>query len=36
LLNYPGDITENLSIDFNFAAVDKNYESYHGANVKLR
>lgn len=36
LLNYPGDITENLSIDFNFAAVDKSYESYNGTNVKLR
>lgn len=36
LLNYPGDITENLSIDFNFAAVDKHYESYTGVNVKLR
>ncbi len=36
LLNYPGDITENLSMDFNFAAVDKQYESYNGVNVKLR
>lgn len=36
LLNYPGDITENLSIDFNFASVDKHYESYTGVNVKLR
>lgn len=36
LLNYPGDITENLAIDFNFASVDKHYESYTGVNVKLR
>lgn len=36
LLHYPGEITENMSIDFNFAAVDKSYESYTGTNVKLR
>lgn len=36
LLHYPGEITENLAIDFNFAAVDKHYESYTGVNVKLR
>lgn len=36
LLNYPGDITENTSIDFNFPAVDKPHESYAGVNVKLR
>ncbi len=36
LLNYPGEITENMTIDFNFADVDKHYESYTGANVKLR
>lgn len=35
-LCYPGEITENLSLDFNFAAVDKPHESYHGVNVKLR
>ncbi|RNA24133.1 vacuolar sorting-associated 26B-like [Brachionus plicatilis] len=35
-LCYPGEISENLSVDFNFAAVDKPHESYHGANVKLR
>ena len=36
LLNYPGDISENMSIDFNFASVDKQHESYNGVNVKLR
>ena len=36
LLNYPGEISENQSIDFNFPTVDKQYESYHGVNVKLR
>lgn len=36
LLNYPGEITENLAIDFNFPAVDKQHESYAGVNVKLR
>jgi vacuolar protein sorting-associated protein 26 len=36
LLHYPGEITENMSIDFNFPAVDKQYESYNGINVKLR
>lgn len=36
LLSYPGEITENMSIDFNFPAVDKPHESYNGVNVKLR
>ena len=36
LLNYPGEITENMSIDFNFPSVDKPHESYNGVNVKLR
>jgi vacuolar protein sorting-associated protein 26 len=36
LLHYPGEITENMSIDFNFPAVDKQHESYNGINVKLR
>lgn len=36
LLNYPGEITENTSIDFNFPSVDKPHESYAGVNVKLR
>ncbi len=36
LLVYPGEITENMSIDFNFPAVDKPHESYNGVNVKLR
>jgi vacuolar protein sorting-associated protein 26 len=36
LLNFPGEITENVSIDFNFPAVDKQHESYSGTNVKLR
>jgi vacuolar protein sorting-associated protein 26 len=36
LLNYPGEINENMSIDFNFASVDKQHESYIGVNVKLR
>lgn len=35
-LCFPGEITENLSVDFNFPAVDKPHESYHGVNVKLR
>ena len=36
LLLYPGDITENLALEFNFPNVDKPYESYAGVNVKLR
>lgn len=36
LLAYPGEITENMSVDFNFPAVDKPHESYNGVNVKLR
>ena len=36
LLAYPGEITENMAIDFNFPSVDKPHESYNGVNVKLR
>jgi vacuolar protein sorting-associated protein 26 len=36
LLNYPGEITENMSIGFSFPNVDKQHESYSGVNVKLR
>jgi vacuolar protein sorting-associated protein 26 len=36
LLMYPGEISENLCIDFRFPDVDKPHESYHGVNVKLR
>jgi hypothetical protein len=36
LLLYPGEISDNLALDFNFQNVDKPYESYSGVNVKLR
>ncbi len=36
LLLYPGEITDTLSLDFNFPSVDKPYESYNGVNVRLR
>jgi len=32
----PGDITQNTSFDFEFNQVEKPYECYTGANVKLR
>jgi vacuolar protein sorting-associated protein 26 len=36
LLSLPGELTENTSLDFAFANVEKPYESYIGMNVKLR
>ncbi|CAF3944063.1 unnamed protein product [Rotaria sp. Silwood2] len=36
LLAFPGELTENTSIDFHFPNVEKPYESYIGINVKLR
>jgi len=36
LLMYPGEISENLALDFNFQSVDKPFESYNGVNVRLR
>ncbi|CAF0997929.1 unnamed protein product [Rotaria magnacalcarata] len=36
LLAFPGELTENTSIDFHFPSVEKPYESYIGINVKLR
>ena len=36
LLAFPGELTENASLDFNFPNVEKPYESYMGINVKLR
>jgi vacuolar protein sorting-associated protein 26 len=32
----PGDMTQNASYEFDFAQVEKPYESYTGANVRLR
>jgi len=32
----PGELTQNASYDFEFVQVEKPYESYTGANVKLR
>ena len=32
----PGDITQNTSFDFEFNQVEKPYECYTGANVRLR
>ena len=32
----PGDLTENATFSFDFAQVEKPYESYTGNNVKLR
>jgi len=32
----PGDLTQNTSFDFEFNQVEKPYESYTGANVRLR
>jgi vacuolar protein sorting-associated protein 26 len=31
-----GELTENKSYSFEFANVDKSYETYHGNNVRLR
>lgn len=35
-LSRPGEVTQNTSFDFEFAQVEKPYESYTGANVRLR
>jgi len=32
----PGELTQNTSYDFEFAQVEKPYETYTGANVRLR
>lgn len=32
----PGELTQSISYDFEFVQVEKPYESYTGANVKLR
>ncbi|XP_074660325.1 vacuolar protein sorting-associated protein 26B-like [Tubulanus polymorphus] len=32
----PGELTQNTSYEFNFQQVEKPYESYTGANVRLR
>lgn len=32
----PGEMRNNQSFDFEFKNVEKQYESYHGINVKLR
>eukprot|EP01111_Echinosteliopsis_oligospora_P002828 TRINITY_DN1443_c0_g1_i1.p1 TRINITY_DN1443_c0_g1~~TRINITY_DN1443_c0_g1_i1.p1 ORF type:complete len:342 (-),score=81.23 TRINITY_DN1443_c0_g1_i1:140-1165(-) len=32
----PGELLENKSFDFDFANVEKQYESYNGINVRLR
>jgi len=32
----PGELIQNASYDFEFVQVEKPYESYTGANVKLR
>lgn len=35
-LALPGELTQNRSYDFEFMQVEKPYESYVGANVRLR
>lgn len=35
-LALPGELTQNRSYDFEFMQVEKPYESYTGANVRLR
>lgn len=35
-LALPGELTQNRSYDFEFMQVEKPYESYMGANVRLR
>lgn len=35
-LALPGELTQNRSYDFEFMQVEKPYESYIGANVRLR
>jgi len=35
-LALPGELSQNRSYDFEFMQVEKPYESYIGANVRLR
>lgn len=35
-LAVPGEFRNNSSFDFEFKNIEKQYESYHGINVKLR
>ncbi|KAF9583038.1 Vacuolar protein sorting-associated protein 26B [Lunasporangiospora selenospora] len=35
-LAVPGELRSNTTLDFEFKNVEKQYESYHGINVKLR
>lgn len=35
-LALPGELTQNRSYDFEFMQVEKPFESYTGANVRLR
>ncbi len=35
-LAVPGELRNNASFDFEFKNIEKQYESYHGINVKLR
>lgn len=35
-LALPGELTQSRSYDFEFMQVEKPYESYIGANVRLR
>lgn len=35
-LALPGELTQNRNYDFEFMQVEKPYESYVGANVRLR
>ena len=35
-LEPPGQLSDNVSYDFAFSRVEKQYESYFGSQVKLR
>lgn len=35
-LAVPGELRNNANFDFEFKNIEKQYESYHGINVKLR
>lgn len=35
-LAVPGELRNNATFDFEFKNIEKQYESYHGINVKLR
>eukprot|EP00301_Raphidiophrys_heterophryoidea_P019784 c4638_g1_i1.p1 GENE.c4638_g1_i1~~c4638_g1_i1.p1 ORF type:complete len:306 (+),score=105.13 c4638_g1_i1:1-918(+) len=35
-LEGPGELSQNKTLNFNFASVDKQHESYNGINVRLR